>query len=264
MAILDLRKLIGADGKAPSMVPDAAQLRADGAGATRHVVDQWHRLEATFEIYRTALHEVGHDARGADVFGTLLTMADLALHPELPELEGARALADQLTVESLAEWGDDKPDEVQFLNHLLSSPVDAFSGGRREPVGVWILRAAGGDDDGDQAHSLRECNDVLRAHGLLVMELDAKDGRGVQQFLAIANSSTGLSKLLEGTHWRGRAGSSAPWIQAARRLERAIVAPRFVWFGHSARATLVPLDVVLAGAPRRRGTQTTMMDLEEP
>jgi hypothetical protein len=76
------------------------------------------------------------------------------------------------------------------------------------------------------------------------------DGR---QHLAIANRHQGLQQILERTHWAGRSGTRPVWVQAARRLalrhggvERST---RTLWFaGTASRATLIPLEAVLAEA----------------
>jgi hypothetical protein len=58
---------------------DPARLRDMGARILRRLIDQWPRLPTALAQYQIALIEVRHNNRTADVFGTLLALADLIL-----------------------------------------------------------------------------------------------------------------------------------------------------------------------------------------
>lgn len=257
IAILELGPMRAKPG-ASRFTPDRRWLGEIGRKIQRTVIDQWHRFEPTFEIYRNALRDVGHDERGADVFGTLLTMADLAMHPAAGKAddaagdlrEAAAGLVDQLTAESIAEWGDDAPDEVQFLNRLMSSPMDAWASGRKETVGSWVARAAGLD----RGHDEGDANKHLKQIGLAVIRHDNDDGRGETDWLAIANAADGLARLMLGTHWATASGATAPWVQAAGKLPGACKLPKPLYFaGFNSRATLVPVETALGEVARGAG-----------
>ena len=69
-----------------AQLPDlkAERMRSLGSQLRRRMIDQWPRFSAVHELFRGAMLQAGHDARGADVYGTLLACADLLLHDDHP------------------------------------------------------------------------------------------------------------------------------------------------------------------------------------
>lgn len=245
MAILELDKL-AKDQKPPPMAP--RHLREIGAGLRRRLIDGWPRWPETLEAYRMTLIEAGHEGRGADQFGTLLAAADLLLYDQPASGDELSEWGERLNVRALAERSDDEDDEVRCLNHLLSSIIDPYRQGTRRTVAQWVAVAAGntGDDDpATRTGTPEEAATVIGTYGLKIV-VDDGGGAATHRYLAVANSSQGLAGLFTGTHWAGASGRTAVWIQALRRLPGVIVPNRAYWFaGVSARATLIPLEVVL-------------------
>lgn len=122
MAILEMDDLGG--GPKPAGLTQRG-MEDLGARVLRRLVDQWHRAGPTLEAYRDTMRQVGHSARGQDVFGTLLAMADLVLHDDLPDSDSLAGWADKLRPDKLAEAEGEVSDQRACLNHLLSTPLDA-------------------------------------------------------------------------------------------------------------------------------------------
>jgi len=207
-----------------------------GQALARRLADGWPRFPDILEAYRVALMEVGHTARGADQFGTLLAAADLLLHDGDFNTDDASQWVDKLRASEMAVAEDDARDEERCLQHLLTSIVDPFRAGSRTTLGQWVQVAAG-KTPGDQI----EANRALATYGLKV--LDAKGA----VWLAVANYHQGLANLFRETHWASRSGAAGVWAQALRRLPGAERGEMVFWFGgRAARATMLPVNLAVA------------------
>lgn len=247
LAILELGEL-PATGRRPRI--ERRELAELGQQFRRRIMDQWPRWAGTLEAYRAALTRVGHSARGADQFGTLLAMADMLLHDEAPDAESADASAQQLRVAEIAEATDDEADETQCLHHLITRRVDPMRNGKWSLLGEWIGWASAKSDAEDLPAAAADyqqpevANKTLGLYGLKVV--DEAD----QRWLAIANQHAGLSEIFQGTHWATRSGAMGVWVQSLRRLPGSRRATRALWFsGAVCKATLVPLWVVQVQEP---------------
>ena len=233
----------------PPIDLDLAGLPQLGAMLRRRMIEEWPRFKETRAAYNAALHRVGHDARGADQFGTLLTCYDLAMFDHTPDSDSADELAGGLQAAYLAEWLDNERDEIRFINRLLSTTIDAYRTGKRRSVGQWIEEAAAAIDGAFQGipnSDPAEANDVLALYGLKVWSIHLGAGQRPQKILAIANSHQGLAELMEKSHWRAKSGTAGVWRQAARRLPGAQAGTKSIRIGGAVcRVTNVPLDGIL-------------------
>lgn len=222
---------------------DAKRLNAIGGALLRRLVMGWPRLEQALQQFQGALSRVGHGARGCDQFGTLLAMADLALHDQDVDTDSAEALAAQLNAGQMEEVFEQASDQERMLQHLLTKAVDPWRAGTRRSLGEWIEIAA--NLSPDPGLNPVDAQNVLRAYGLNLVD----DPGG--KFLAIANQHTELAAIFEKTKWYGRPGSAGGWRQSARRLDgaRSPKDPLYFGSGPRARATLVPLHHVLPSVP---------------
>lgn len=231
IAILELGALQGHH----ALRLDAAKLRTIGARIRRRLVDGWARLAPTLETYAQALAERGHSKRGCDVFGTLLACADLVMFDQVNG-DYAAEMAEQLPAAD-----DDTDDADEWLHHLLSSVTDVHRDGARFTLAEWITKAAGLDPDARPEEARR----ILGTVGLAV-EFDAA-GTG---WLLVANRGARLAELFRGTHWAGRSGATAVWVQTARSVQGAKPSAKPVWIGGATvRATQIPLAKVIRPAP---------------
>ncbi|HZS85295.1 MAG TPA: hypothetical protein VFA50_20645 [Stellaceae bacterium] len=234
IAILELKEF--GQEKPPELLQ--GKMRDCGRQLLRRLVDGWPRWADTLGLYRGALAEVGHGARGADVFGTMLAAADLLVDDELPHSDVVAELAEQLARKTLAETEDDAHDQERCLQHLLTSPLPP-DGPNKRSTGEWIRRAC------TASHwevGVEEAVEVLGTYGLKVV----RDREGKAVSLAVANYHVGLARLFNGTHWAGKSGASSVWKQALRRLPGAESAPTTVRFASAtSKATLLPIELVL-------------------
>lgn len=206
LALLELQPL-PRDQAPPEVNP--ARMRKIGRALRTRVVLGWERYHETLELYRQALTLSGHNARGADQFGTLLAMADLVMHDEAPGPERLGQWTSKLTASDVSDQLDRSPDWARWLNHLMGQPLDAHRGGRRYSVGRWVMAAANllkaeQEPFGDLAR------DVLPGYGLKV------EGRGDGAQLMVANRNPSLSLLHRDTHW-----ADGGWSQAAQRVPQS-------------------------------------------
>lgn len=234
MAILELDEL--PRGAAPPAVTERSMGEL-GRRLRRRLVDQWPRWAGTVDAYREAMRRGGHSARGQDVFGTLLAVADLLLYDQPPDAAGLEAWEQKLAAATLAELEGDVTDESACLNHLLSTVWEAPHDRRRMALGRWVSIAAGhfpGEALPDTALRL------IQEAGLKVI-----DDSG-EKWLAVANMHRGLSRIFDGTQWAARPGAMGGWVQALRRLPHK-VPKKALWFGVTCKGTLLPIHLCLPG-----------------
>ena len=235
LAILDLDEL-AKDAKLPDL--SAARLRPLGAALRRRMIDGWHRFDDTLEMYRRSLSAVGHGARGADQFGTLLACADLLLFTDRTDDQAADDWVRRLSASDLSETMDDLRDEEQCLQHLLATPIDPYGKKDRVNLGEWINRAVG-RADGWETGIPSDARRVLMGYGLRIERVGSAD------FVAIANNHSGLCGLFDETRWRTPRGVTGVWVQALRRLNGAQRGSQTLYFGGpSGKATLLPMTLI--------------------
>ena len=207
MVILELNEL---GGRTPPLI-EANRLRLTGQAMLRHIADQWRRWGPTLEAYRNALIEItGHVARGADLFGNTLAAADLAIHDSADNLdERAEAWAKRLAAFTLDAWDGEAKNHDQCLQYLLDSQIDPWRSGERRTVAQALLRAIGKDGGGDADAR------IIENYGMKVVMV-----AGVR-CVAIANRHEGLARIFKDTQWGKIAGTTAPYVQALRRVAGA-------------------------------------------
>jgi len=247
MAILELLKL---ENGAPPDVGEQRMARL-GTAILRRLLDGWARYPGTLERYRAALMNEGHGARGADVFGTMLALADVARFDNETSEKVAAAVAKLLAPSSLAELHDDASDQERCLQHLLTTAIPKDGGGlARRPVALHVERAASDPDSFDDT-SPAEAQRILGTYGL---RIEKRDG---QKYLGVANNHVELAKLFEGTQWASQPGAMGVWVQALRRLPMAEASTRAMYFaGATCKGTLVPLELCFGIKPDERQPAT--------
>lgn len=242
IAIVELGKL-PADAKPLGITK---RLCADlGARLLRRLIVSWPRIKPTIERFRVALGQAGHSARGQDVFGTLLGIADVLLHDEMPDTDGLEEWKRLMPAASLAETGGVADDAEACLAHLLTSSIESVNRGTRETVGWWAARAAGialyGDEEPIEPAARRVAQRTLNNYGMAI-----KIQRNAP-CLAVAHKHTGLARLFEKTQWGSRPGAEGVWRQSLDRLaDRHVGGDELksvpVWNGvKNNRSTLIPL-----------------------
>ncbi len=214
MALLRLRKLPG-DATGPDLTDE--EFGNFGRMVLRRMIDQWHRFAPTFDAYRAELREGGHDGRGQDTFGTLLTCADMLVgehweNLEVPMGEVLTAWRERLRTDTMAEFEDAIENWRLCLSHLLTAPVDAFRNGSKSTVGRYI-QAFYEREDG---MTLKEARGALEKAGMSIQEPKERDD---PFWLCVPNQNPLLYHLFKGSKWAGEPGAGV-WAAALRQGPR--------------------------------------------
>lgn len=239
--------------------PTSRQAPDDGAlklnGLASQIKGRWRDvfprfIGETLPIYRNSLMDIGHSARGADVYGPVLAAVDVFLHDAEPSHDYVAELVEPLRPDAIADLADDMSDEERCLRHLLSSLIPPDGSSTKQTVGDFAAHALGvtiNNEFGVSPDTMKLARDVLATFGMRWIQ------DGDHQALAIANMHASLTRLFVGTPWASPAGSSAVFVQMLRRLPGASPSPRAVRFGSiQSRATLLPFALVLPGCERAR------------
>ncbi|PWR24971.1 hypothetical protein [Zavarzinia aquatilis] len=248
MAILELDPLTGST---PPPITERV-MGEIGRGLRRRLVDQWPRFAQTLELFRQAMAANGHGGRGADVFGTLLAVADLLLHDDLPDSDYLAEWGYRLRTATLAERDGADRDHENCLGRITSYVADVYRVGIKQSVGTWIANAAWPSRLGKEAELMgsgKEAERVLAAYGLRIIAQEVEQPEGgrkqSQLYLAVANKGDTIDQIFAGTHWAARSGTQGVWVQALRRTPGAIVpeGPQRIG-GVPVRVTLIPLTAI--------------------
>lgn len=193
-----------------------------GRELLRRAVNNWSRWEDTLAAHRAELKRMGHDARGADTFGTLLALADLVLSDK-GFLSGEASDPDfekvwtSMAPSLLPEYTDAIPNWRACLDYLLASRPREWKTGAPSSVGgacaSLLYRTL--HDDGTLRMTLSGVHDEIREVNQLLAMAGCRihrDGSGFRLF--IANQHPGLLSIYEPTDWKGVPGAPGPWIKA--------------------------------------------------
>lgn len=232
-AILDLGPL----GDAKAIKADPVRNAAIGGLLRRRIVDHWDRWPDVLEAWRASLAAVGHSARGADQFGSLLAMADLLLADELAHVDLREPIAACFRQHAEEARSAAASNAGNMLNYLITVPIDAFRGGNKHTVGELVSTATISPGQRDDA-SPEGCEKVLRTWGIFI----ERDTQTFEWMVTLPNHHEALRRLFEGSQWRAAPGTAGGWSQAMRRLPaaRQVNSRRLGGRGWS-----VPVDVFL-------------------
>ena len=239
MALLELEPL-GRDVTPPALRAD--RLRLMGRALRGRILAQWPRWHETLELYRAALARHGHNARGADQFGTLLAMADLCVEDAAPLAGRCDGWAEKLGAAIIGDQTDQARDWQRLAAHLLSQQLDPWKNGTRFSVASLVIAAAdlqGAAKEGAANLASKEADDILRRHGMLV------HGRGPRAVLIVANRHSQLSKLFQDTHWHAGAGQTGVWAQSLKRVPGSTLPGTRRFDGVASKTVGVPVQLML-------------------
>ncbi len=231
IAVLDLLPL-----KKGSVAPEPSPARWGriGRALRTKVLQNWPRLRRTLDLYQRALTEAGHNHRGADQFGTLLTMADLVLFDDIPDDVRLQSWAEKLSASIVQDRSEISYDWQRCLSYLFTQEVDIYRGGSKLSVGAWVAVAAGLDDS----------EDIERAHKTLTSIGLRVKGRGKEAQLIVANINDGLARLFQGTRWYADSASNGVWTQTLRRIPGATATGALRFNMVPSRCTKFPLSAI--------------------
>jgi hypothetical protein len=212
--------------------------REVGRQLRKALVHNWPRVMETIETYQQALFAAGHNARGADQFGTLLALADCVLSADELDRETAAAWADRLRADDLAELQDDAANHERCVAWLAQAQLDAWKGGQRRTVADWIARTRS-----NEPSTSSEAMDVLKVYGIRVLARDGDKGARAY-YAAIANTNRNLAGLFKDSVWASRPDSTGVWKQAFERVPGALAREKLRIAGAAERCTLIPYEII--------------------
>ena len=182
-----------------------------------NLMAEWPRYRETYAAYRRALHEHGHDARGADQFGALGTAYDCGMESGI-DAKRALAWGKMLPASELQELRARDATANGCLVHLLGATLDVQKGGRKHTVIHWLRQAM--RDKKDKLVNEYTADQVLRGAGIVLFR-DAGDEEKKLWWVAVSNTHQELKRIYDSTKWAGEAGARGTWVQALERIAYA-------------------------------------------
>ncbi|ETW10898.1 DNA primase [Roseivivax marinus] len=247
---------------------DKAHMAKIGRAILRHVLRRWKDWPARLEAWHTFLQELGHSARAADQFGTLLAAADFVLSDVVPNKERMTAIAGDMKPTTLAETQAEGTNASRCVNYAMSRPIPAMRGGETLTAAelvVCAVRRYGGEMDNpikplDAVRYLERAGlsvmvqkidgDRLRLykpHRVSPIELtewldQPNDHEAEGVFVAFAPDGDGILELFRGSDWEGVPGAHNPYTQALGRAPGARKSDGTVRIGsRTCKPILVPI-----------------------
>ncbi|WP_061780767.1 hypothetical protein [Sphingomonas sanguinis] len=250
LAMLELGEL-PAGSREPRM--DKGEINALGGWLRRRLADRWHLWAATLERYTDALIDHGgQGGRAADQFGTLLAAAHILLDDDMPDDEALLQWGSLLSKERLGETAEAQSESEMCVAHMASSLVQLARSGTPRLISDWLLQATepvlGGDVDESARGRVREAADALAKVGMrivtgkanMVVSEGAPKPTPGRDYLAVAITHQGLSRVFENSRWK-----EGVWSQALKRMKGASWGNTQRIGGSPAKCTLVPVDQII-------------------
>jgi len=249
LAILELGRL---DTSKPAPRHSRETLEGFGRMLRRRLWDRWPDVDECVDRYERRLREAGHTARAAMQFGTLLALADILLFDRLPDEGRLNDWAERMQPGQLSELDDEMADGNRCLDYLLTAAAPIIRGGERVNVVSLIQKAVGDPDQPMTDIDQQTANNQLQKIGVRI----TRPGHTGRPVLAVANNHRGLADIFRESKWSGRSDTNGNWIQPLRSIEGAKPSPSALSFdGFKARATLIPLDGLIATEKEDRDDQ---------
>lgn len=234
--------------EAPRLSEHAAQ--GFQAALKGRAIRYWPIWPQIFAAFRSALILKGHNARGADQFGTLLAGAWFATQDGVPQTHEVADWIGPLDPSQLSEVMAARPGWRRCLDHLFSSQPDMWRSGKTyRSIGALLEAYFKGltSEDGIKL-------DVVRAAlGEAGLALVSRPGRAENLWrdslwLAVPDEHQALAKLFEDTSWAARRGAPGAWGRALDEMPEDVVERgRFRLGGTRARGVLIDLGGLVAG-----------------
>lgn len=263
MAMLQLNRL--PKGQAAPVLDDT-EIASCGRQLLRRMIDNWGSFNTTFAAYRDVLAAAGHDGRGQDTYGILLTCADMlidsdgeALGLEMgPAAASLDAWGERLDPTTMVEYQDAGDNWRRCLNHILTCRIEHWRSGSRQTVGQVLddfYTDEGTAEDAGDFVDFKRARALLNQTGLSLL----KPGRRSPEFeLYVPNQNPELWNLFQGTDWAGDRGAGV-WAGALRQapldMVRQDVNCRIS--GAQGKGIAIPLNVAIRDGAKPEEYQGT-------
>lgn len=225
--------------------PDFSEerLRKIGAVIHRRILSGWKNYDNVLNAYEVSIKDLKLDDRVVDQYGTLLACSHILLNDDVI-VDDAEEMAEEIkkfVTEDKLEAGNNSTKCVEWL---MSSRANHWRSGVMTTVGKLIIEASTDSASGDISPS--SSNDILKQHGMKIVSKESQIVKGAKcNFLFVANSHQGLSRIFENTDWIGQAGTIGGWRDALRRLPGSFKADKTVRLdGWTGLGTYIPLEVL--------------------
>lgn len=241
LTLLELWPLeAGAEGAA-SIAGELRSVGRLGGALRRRLFDRWRQVAPTLAAFQYRMSERRIGAREADQVGTLLALAWVIIHDEMPPEATIDAWVEE--VRRGADGVERASEHDRCLSHLLTASVPNWRAGRPTVVGELVREALAECGPNGAGNAM----DALRSLGIAIVDplthrQPASPPENDQAFLAVANNHHGLYSIFDGTDWGDRGHRSGAWPQLLLRCDGASRSPNAISFhGQKQRATLIPL-----------------------
>lgn len=228
---------------------DPRTWRGYGATLKRLLIDRWPSWRKRMEIWHTAMAKIGVGGRPGKNWATMLAMADMALHKDLPSDDYVAGWVRKVSAAAVHETEGIGSDADAMLMHLMGQHIDPFRRGETYTIAQWVQTAAKlpaapdglvisgeasgtGIDDIERERAADRANKVLAKFGLRV------NRRPMVPELFLPNSKLpGTMQLFAKSTW-----ANGVWAQSAARIVGAKPSGSLTLAGLPSRGVYVPMD----------------------
>jgi hypothetical protein len=270
LGILVLRRPPDKDRGPAPVLKDTDEI---GAKFLRRMMDGWKDFDRIFLRYREALLLGGHEERGCDTYGTLLTCAHLLLGDDALRrfgypVDDLSPWAKLLSVASMPELEDQGATWLRCLNMLFTRNIDMWRGGGQMTIGAVIESY-----ESDAERSFSGVNNKLAQVGLRLVhpkEFKWPAGRKMPSglVLAIPNTSPAVARIFEGTPWSAGPGGESGWRLPLKDAPDGVflegIDNRITINRTVTRCLLLDLAALDAVTGRKQGKAVVSDDVDEP
>ena len=258
------------------------RLQQLGLELTAVLAERWKLLNATvMPTLRTLMTAKDQSGRLIDLYGTLISLASVALYEDLDRMNLAGRLASHQMTRLLADAAEEQqPEYRRCLDRLTGHRTEkhrANSTQLGEAVAVVVAALSNpatrmqasllGEDedvsgDSEEPNRVAAAKRLLAAYGCKVVALSGENG-GNDIVLQVAHNNLQLAEVFEESRWRTtpESATGGGWTQALKRAPGASVSK--AWFrGVQSRCVNVPIALVLQPGTTPRPSERH--DSEQP
>lgn len=201
-----------------------------GRQLLRRMIDGFDRWRPTLMLFKEALMKIGgHDPRGGEQFGALLTAAHIAEHDEAPTPAMLREWALRLAAPKMQETANKTDDWRECLNHLTDVIPEGLRNKSSALPTLGSRLAAFRRDDGRSVVPLDDLRAICTMMGLAVSFPKKEPQTWANARLFIPGSHPETRKQFMGTTWEGVPGATGVWANTLQRCPD----PETIWTGSS-------------------------------
>ena len=259
------------------------RLQQLGLELTAVLAERWKLLNATvMPTLRTLMTAKDQSGRLIDLYGTLISLASVALYEDLDRMNLAGRLASHQMTRLLADAAEEQqPEYRRCLDRLTGHRTEkhrANSTQLGEAVAVVVAALSNpatrmqasllGEDedvsgDSEEPNRVAAAKRLLAAYGCKVVALSGENGSN-DIVLQVAHNNLQLAEVFEESRWRTtpESATGGGWTQALKRAPGASVSK--AWFrGVQSRCVNVPIALVLQPGTTPRPSER-QHDSEQP